>query len=90
MSQRVLSRGMSRRPWSATDDAALLALRRKKKSTDLIARELDRTPCAVAMRLNKLHHETGQCPERLQRAPEFNIASPAAIDAFLRKPLPCR
>jgi hypothetical protein len=81
---------MSRRAWSADDDAALLALRREKKSTDLIARELNRTPCAVAMRLNKLHHETGQCSERVQRAPEFKITNPAAIDAFLRKPAPCR
>jgi hypothetical protein len=88
MSQRVLARGMSRRVWSADDDAILLAMRREKKKIDLIARELDRTPGAVSVRLNKLYHGTGECAERGQRSPEFKITRPSLIDAFLRKPAP--
>jgi hypothetical protein len=79
---------MSRRPWSAADDAALLTMRRVNKKIDLIARELGRTPGAVSVRLNKLYHWTGECPKRMQRAPGFKITHPAAIDAFLRKPTP--
>ena len=67
---------MSRRAWSVDDDATLLALRREKKKIDLVARELDRTPGAVSVRLNKLYHGTGECAER-QRAPGFKITHPS-------------
>jgi hypothetical protein len=76
-----------RRPWSTDEDAIALALRREGKSDDTIGRELHRTPSAVAQRLCRLRDEIGPCHERRQRASGVTVAHPAAIDAFLRKPL---
>jgi hypothetical protein len=78
---------MSRRAWSADDDATALALRREGKSDSAIGRELHRTPSSVAQRLFRLRDEIGPCHERRQRASGVTVAHPAAIDAFLRKPL---
>jgi hypothetical protein len=86
---------MSRRAWSADDDATLLALRRQKKKIDIIALELDRTPGAVSVRLNKLSHGAVSVHAdgnsmRGQHTPGPKITRPSLIDAFLRKPAPCR
>ena len=81
---------MSRRAWSADDDATALALRGEGKKPDFIARKLNRTPAAVATRLHKLRAEAGQHQRRGSRSVKFKPTNPSAIDAFLRKPVPCR
>lgn len=81
---------MSRRAWSAADDATALALHREGKSADVIARRLRRTAAAVTTRLHKLRDSAGSRQACGRRAAASKITDHAAIDAFLRKPPPCR
>ena len=81
-----MSRG---RHWSANDDTAVLALRHDGKNLDAIAHELKRTPAAVRTRLCELRARLGIRGSGRGRR-KTAITPPDAIDAFLRKPLPCR